>query len=213
MPIPLKKIGRPTKRPTAGVRVSLGLKVTPQIKERLDGAARSNGRTQSQEAEVRLERSFDREDLLSQGLSLAYGRELAGLLLLLASALEATGRLAHTLAEGNRAHAAGTRRTAIPARRGDWLDDPYAFDQAARAALRILEAARPRSDGRGSPAAPDDAFGEASANSLLMAVRGQLESHLTRDEVDRVRALLGPLAERLDRFDLGPRAAKVLHRR
>lgn len=42
-----------------GKRVSLGLKVTPDIKNKLDAAARANGRTQSQEAEARLERSFD----------------------------------------------------------------------------------------------------------------------------------------------------------
>ena len=58
-----KRIGRPLKAPIPGKRVSLGLKVTPSIKEKLDRAAREGGRTQSQEAEVRLERSFDRDEL------------------------------------------------------------------------------------------------------------------------------------------------------
>lgn len=50
--------GRPIKAPTPGTRVSLGLKVTPEIKRRLDQAARDSGRTQSQEAELRIEQSF-----------------------------------------------------------------------------------------------------------------------------------------------------------
>jgi predicted transcriptional regulator len=45
-----------TKKPTL---VSLGLKVTPEIKQKLDEAARASGRTQSQEAELRLERTFE----------------------------------------------------------------------------------------------------------------------------------------------------------
>ena len=53
-----KRIGRPTKAPKAGDRVSLGLRVTAEIKSRLDAAAMISGRSQSQEAELRLEQSF-----------------------------------------------------------------------------------------------------------------------------------------------------------
>ncbi|RVC57680.1 TraY domain-containing protein [Mesorhizobium sp.] len=60
-----KKRGRPTKAPTPGERVSLGLRVTAEMKERLDAEATKNGRSQSQEAEYRLERSFGDERLFS----------------------------------------------------------------------------------------------------------------------------------------------------
>lgn len=54
------KVGRPTKAPKHGARrVSLGLRVTPDVKRQLDAAADKNGRSQSQEAEFRLERSFE----------------------------------------------------------------------------------------------------------------------------------------------------------
>ena len=52
-------------RPTVGERVPLGLRVTPEMKRRLDAAAKESGRSQSQEAEIRLERSFDRDDYQS----------------------------------------------------------------------------------------------------------------------------------------------------
>ena len=53
-----KRIGRPTKPPKPGERVPLGLRVTPEMKERLEAAAIKNGRSLSQEAELRLERSL-----------------------------------------------------------------------------------------------------------------------------------------------------------
>lgn len=59
-----KRIGRPLKIAVLGKRYSLGLKVTGDIKRRLDQEARSSGRTQSQEAEYRLERSFWLDDML-----------------------------------------------------------------------------------------------------------------------------------------------------
>jgi len=57
-----KRMGRPTKAPKSGERVSLGLRVTADIKRKLDAAAVASGRSQSQEAELRLERSFERDE-------------------------------------------------------------------------------------------------------------------------------------------------------
>jgi hypothetical protein len=59
-----KRLGRPLKKPQRGQRVSLGLKVTAEIKRRLDSAARASGRTQSQEAERRIELSYNYERVL-----------------------------------------------------------------------------------------------------------------------------------------------------
>jgi hypothetical protein len=53
--------GRPTKMPAPGQRVSLGLKVTAETKRRIDLEAQASGRTQSQEAERRIELSFEYE--------------------------------------------------------------------------------------------------------------------------------------------------------
>ena len=44
-----------------GERVPLGLRVTAELKAKLDEIAESSGRSQSQEVELRLERSFDKE--------------------------------------------------------------------------------------------------------------------------------------------------------
>lgn len=60
----MKKIGRPTKLPPKGFRASLGLKVTRGLKQRLEAAAAKSGRTQSQEAEFRIEQSFRDEHII-----------------------------------------------------------------------------------------------------------------------------------------------------
>ena len=73
-----KKFGAPPKRqPRKGERFQLGIRVTSEMKRRLDAAAEQTGRSQSQEVELRLERSFERAGLLPDVLALAYGKELA----------------------------------------------------------------------------------------------------------------------------------------
>jgi hypothetical protein len=71
-----KRGGRPSRKPKAGERVPLGLRVTPDVKLMLDHAAAVSGRSQSQEAELRLEQSFDR---LGGPRTAAVLKSLAGL--------------------------------------------------------------------------------------------------------------------------------------
>jgi hypothetical protein len=58
-----KRMGRPTKAPVEGERVPLGLRVTAEAKRKLAAAAIKSGRSISQEAELRIERSFQMEEL------------------------------------------------------------------------------------------------------------------------------------------------------
>jgi hypothetical protein len=60
-----KRIGRPPMKPPArGKRVSLGLKVTAEVKRHLDSAHRMSGRTQSQEAEHLIEKALAYDQML-----------------------------------------------------------------------------------------------------------------------------------------------------
>ncbi len=126
-----RRTGRPTKAPEPGARASLGLKVTSTIKQRLDEAARANGRTQSQEAEARLERSFVDEDLLPQLLDLAYGRETAALLLILGECIKPTAEQALFY----------EKKTLEGA--GPWMSAPWAFHQVREAVNLVLDALQP----------------------------------------------------------------------
>jgi len=182
-----KRIGRPLKPAEAGKRVSLGLKVTPQFKERLDAAALETGRTQSQEAEMRLEQSFNREDLLGEAMCLAYGKELAGLLMMLGTAMHDVGR------------SAGFSATFTIEGANAWWSHPYAYDQAVQAVGRILEAARPLGERR-PPRGPDAEaralrirYGVGFANSMIETVCGRVATDKDEAEGDKLRRLLGPI--------------------
>jgi hypothetical protein len=128
------KRGRPTKPPTAGRKSPLGLRVTPGIKDMLDSAAQHNSRTQSQEAELRIEATFRSEQQLSQGLELVYGRQIAGLLTLIGHVLRDLGPMAHGVA------------TLSMEVNPDWLSNPFALDQAEKAIGLIFDAIRPEGD-------------------------------------------------------------------
>ncbi len=56
-----KKAGRPHLPPEKGKRQTIGLRVTSELKDRLLRKAAKTGRSLSQEAELRLERSFEEE--------------------------------------------------------------------------------------------------------------------------------------------------------
>lgn len=121
--------GRPTAEATPGEKATLGLRVSAAFKDHLQRLAWLNDRPLSQEAEFRLEQSFHRQSLLPDVLSLAYGRDLAGILMAVAAAMVEAGR-----------EATFDR----PRREGHhWIRDPYAFQQATFAAVEMLEWFRP----------------------------------------------------------------------
>jgi len=60
-----RRVGRPTRPPRPGERVTLGLRVSADMKRKLEKDAVKNGRSLSQEAEFRLERSYDRDEIFT----------------------------------------------------------------------------------------------------------------------------------------------------
>jgi hypothetical protein len=107
-----KRLGRPLKAPTPGKRVALGLKVTSEIKQRLDEEARKSGRTQSQQAELMIERSFAEEGAFG-------GPEMRQMAYLMAAAFAIAGQR----------DAAG---------KAAWIADPYAYGAGVAGVLDAL---------------------------------------------------------------------------
>jgi TraY domain len=179
--------GRPKRQPEPGERVHLGFRVTPQLKRKLEEASAANGRSQSQEAEMRLEQSFGHQELLPQVLALAYGRQLAALLLMLGEML----------------------------RRGNWLESPYGFDQSVKGVNFLLKALRPPGEivlppmafEKGPPGTPPfqiySQLGEIEAERLLSEAAGGtplisdhalvIHQMLGRTLVDRIKQYWRPL--------------------
>lgn len=134
----MAKRGRPSKAPPPGEKASLGLKVTASLKARLEESANESGRTQSQEAEYRLERSFDRQNILRDVLELSYGPHLAGFVQAVGDAAFRTVAATHALfyIQKNVDPA-----TVTPFNRA--LLEPWIFDQVARCTMAIIEYLRP----------------------------------------------------------------------
>jgi hypothetical protein len=180
--------GRKARVAQPGTRAALGLRVTHAVKNQLDTAAKQNGRTQSQEAEVRLENSFRNERVLDEVIDLHFGHANGELLLsvfgaVLNAATEALRTQSHT---------------------GDWIDDP-ATQKAVASLLRSLAAGL---DGSAEPTNPNRTFAE-----LLMR-RFLVRSVMTPDWLAQRRERLGRQADWIEewvrrlqqQYEIGPRA-------
>jgi hypothetical protein len=184
---PKRTKGRPRKRePKPGDRVSLGLRVTPSLKKELDRAAQTSGRSQSQEAEFRIERSFLDQRRMIEALELTFGRELAGILLVVGEAMKAAGEMTGFKAtftiEGSKA----------------WWQNPHSYGQAMCAAITVLEEIKPAGEASPPTIDIDPTLGRACANGILEEAATGFARSI--GGVERARTLhraLGPLAQRL----------------
>jgi hypothetical protein len=196
--------GKPGRKPhpaNQGERVSLGLKVTPEIKNRLDAATADTGRTQSQEAEWRLDRSFQQQHLLDQVFDLSYrDPQLVALLLQLGEAMRDT-----------------ITSTTGSIRNPAWVDNPWAFEQVARAATFIIEAHRPEGEIQPPNATVLPYLGERIARGVLAGVTAYNDRPPYEDaspspvrEIRAARARTSPsILARLRKRDQGPTATIV----
>lgn len=183
----MARTGRPTKPApaTGGGKVSLGLKVTREIKNKLDNAARVSGRTQSQEAEGRLERSFERQELLFDVLTAAYGPQAAGLLVVAGEALRLTAVTAMVW-RGEAEAGADYSEFALD------LSDPEVYRAAIDAVGLIFNFLIPTAAKKSSRELPD-----TTANRIATSILAGLMRPGTfpaKRRTAEVRLLLGPLA-------------------
>lgn len=185
--MPKPKTKGPGRPRLPGERLPLGLRVTREAKRKLDLAATASGRSQSQEAELRLEHTFNEERAVLDVLDLAYGRRWTGLLLALAHVGQLTGTRGVFVSRWN---IEGCE---------DWLSDPYAYDQMVRAVNFILEAFRPKDtivmphELFGLPAAAFERVGEGFAHNMLAAVIGSDGKDANDPVVQSIRRRLGDL--------------------
>ncbi len=201
---PRRKIGGPPKRePKPGERVALSLRMTPDLKRRLDYAADQGGRSQSQEAEIRLQQSFDREDLLPQVMALACGsREVGGIATMVALTLCLGARYGYPFAlDGPPPDE--SRLAEWQKNGGTWLTHPRAFDDATMAVVTLLNAFRPDGAHPVHVLGLDPSYwGVANAKAVIRAVRGD-DAKTYPLPVEAIRNLLGPLTKRLAKADVG----------
>jgi hypothetical protein len=130
-----RRRGRPTVAARPGEKATLGIRASARLKERLEEASKENGRSLSQEAELRLERSFERERGLPELMALKFSPRLAALLILIGETCRRTGIIVdhHT-------------HDALPSVGDEWTDHHHAFDYASMAANLLWKSARPEGE-------------------------------------------------------------------
>ena len=178
------RVGRPTKAPEPGERIQIGVQVTPELKRRLEAAGTRNHRALSREAEHRLERSFEREDLLPDVLADAFPKPVAGLLLALGLVMTNAGL-----------HDYWARAELLADVDDRWLNDPTAFDQAIRAAVSCLNAARPAGEVLSSEASTGALFAEGLISAICRDPAQ--DDPFGPRHLGAIRSLLGPIRARM----------------
>jgi len=174
------------------------LAIRPDIREALERRAAKSGRSISAETETWLGQALFSEGMIDQAFDLGFGYQGAGLLLLIGHVMRETGSSAGFL----------TKFTLEGA--GNWLGNPYAFDQVVRGINEALEKIRP--DGEIEPpsigALPGSDFdlnafyrdhlGAGFARGVLAAVIGQPRTADSAHIGKQIAERLGPAAvERL----------------
>jgi hypothetical protein len=127
------------RRPKDQKRIPLSMRITPELRDRLVTEAGENGRSITQEAEIRLQQSFREQNSLDQALDFKYGRDMVGVLLL----------VEHLFGQAE-AECNWTKSLAGQPPAGQyWANDPFVFEQTMRAVVRALDALRPAGDSSG----------------------------------------------------------------
>jgi hypothetical protein len=181
-----RRVGRPKAKSKDGEKATVSIRMAPALKESLNRASDVNDRSLSQEAELRLERSFRNESLLVDVMETAYGRTLAGLLMVMGRVLQDAGPSIGFLVS----------RTPDGASR--WLENPFAYDQGCHAIHAVLEAFRPEGEIIAPPMPTDlpiEEFGRGFAAGILRAIADRESGGELGDWAAKVRPLLGSLAD------------------
>jgi hypothetical protein len=164
--------GRPKLREAEpGEKITISVRITPKMRAQLEDISNENGRSMSQEAELRLERSLERQHLLSEVLTLAYGPRIAGLLLL-------TGYAMDVAVVNSRGGQSGE----------DWADDPAASQSVAET-LRLIADLLPMANARQDQPGKESAAEFAVGLSVRMLTRPKVQ--IPGTPIAEIRALLG----------------------
>ena len=137
---------RPGRRPKDQKRLPLSVRITPALRDLLVSTAKANGRSITQEAEIRLEYAVRDERRIEEILALVYGRCLAGILMALGQAMQDAGRGSYLQQALGKVNIATSGLAALTEEIEKWAVDPNAFEQSIKAAVTVLESMRPEGE-------------------------------------------------------------------
>jgi Arc-like DNA binding domain len=173
-------------------KIQIGLRVPEELRGKLDAEASRRGVSLNKEITDRLEKSLDEGMRFSWPWSDDGGErnELNAILHVVASAMEMAGGMAAMMSTFNM-----DARTV-------WISNSVAYDQALKAALKVLEELRPRTATAPHPSMSDnvETVGIKSATSILEEAASGL-SRMDNARAQKLHAGLKTLVERIAHFD------------
>ncbi|SEP47887.1 hypothetical protein SAMN02990966_06924 [Rhodospirillales bacterium URHD0017] len=136
-----RKVTPTTGRPRShalepGFRPQLAFNITSELMSKIREAQASSGRSQSAEVEHRLERSFQREQLLDGVIALRYGPQLGALIETIADAAQLASLWGNALADREQGQVAGKRK-----------EDPRIYAATLDAVRLVLRMFDPANEG------------------------------------------------------------------
>lgn len=171
--------------------VQFNLRISPEMRAELQAIAESNRRTVTDEINDRLRRSMDAEYSDHVHHETAESRALVTVM---HQAMVTAGDIGiFTLSDGSFDDLG----------KGKWLDDPYTFERAVRAAMAILEGFRPKGMTSRKPEPVDSDLSPERVARKYLRIAGS-DDHLDQSSegvgrIDLLRRNLGRLRDRVSR--------------
>lgn len=107
-------------------RAQVPLRIPEALRARIEKAAKARGVSMNAEIVERLARSFETEDRFG-------GPRAVELIETIAAVMKSTGEHAAFMADSSKLY-----------NQGEWLDQPYGYDQARKAAITVLKKRKPK---------------------------------------------------------------------
>jgi len=134
--------GRPPLPKADQRRHILSVRVRDETRAQLEKAAQRSERSISQEVEAQIERSFERQGLYADVLELRYGRNVAGLVMVLGETIHLALEVLSFSADGGDQRPVGERPF-----KEEWLLDQAGYAAVVSCVAAMLEEFRPAEQG------------------------------------------------------------------
>jgi hypothetical protein len=139
----------------AGKRYPLNMRTTFEVRRELERAAAATGRSLAQEAEHRIQQTFQNQKVLQEALDLSFGPQISGLLMIIGDVMRTTAQTVAFTSTGD---------PSIE----NWSEDPLVYDAVAKAVATVFEQHNPR--GRQLVPSDADAAQQITADDIAHAV-------------------------------------------
>jgi hypothetical protein len=115
----------------AGKRYPLNMRTTFEVRQELERAATATGRSLAQEAEHRIQQTFQNQKILQEALDLSFGPEISGLLMVIGDVMRTTAQTVAFTSSGD---------PSIE----NWTEEPLIYDAVAKAVSTVFDQHNPR---------------------------------------------------------------------